>query len=574
MLEDDANFETYFNLLYTCYSVPNIVLPLFGGKLVDRFGPLSTMAFALIVLLGQVVFTFGVAERNWYIMLAGRTIYGIGGENLGVSNSALLAKWFVGSELGLSFGVTMAVGRLGSVINNFASPAIASQWNTVTACWVGCALNFCSLIMSICLYKFERYTVKKKEQFVKSIETSSHTELTASLLEDMNVYDDDVSLPDDMRYDDTGNTSIHTEIQGLKSGTKSSTASISNDESVSDTYSQSGSTTGSVRLSDVKNFGVLFWLLSISCFVVYGCILPFNNIASALLLERDYFKTPSDDCTLRFENQCTGGYLAPPMGNPSTDSNGDSCPGSHYAHVLPTSLNYTQNNYDDWDSSWEKDEYVFDDIDSTDVNCEDDFWAEACTKDYCDAKDDAVVKAGQVMSIPYMLSAGLAPFLGGFADKYGGRTVLTIISPVILILVHVFLGFSDMTPITPLIFQGIAYAIFASVLWPSVPLVEPNFTGTAYGVMTAIQNVGLAFFPIIIAMLHTYGGHEYIPNCEIFFTSLAGLGLIFGIVLHKKDKKKGGMLNRATSEVTGDNLESSDNAMPSVVGSHSTNFEF
>lgn len=29
-----------------------------------------------------------------------------------------------------------------------------------------------------------------------------------------------------------------------------------------------------------------------------GCVLPFNNIASALLLERDYFKDPPDGCHL------------------------------------------------------------------------------------------------------------------------------------------------------------------------------------------------------------------------------------------------------------------------------------
>ena len=29
-----------------------------------------------------------------------------------------------------------------------------------------------------------------------------------------------------------------------------------------------------------------------------GCVLPFNNIASALLLERNYFKDPPDGCHL------------------------------------------------------------------------------------------------------------------------------------------------------------------------------------------------------------------------------------------------------------------------------------
>jgi len=36
----------------------------------------------------------------------------------------------------------------------------------------------------------------------------------------------------------------------------------------------------------------IFWVLVILCVVVYGCVLPFNNIESSLLLERDYFKSP------------------------------------------------------------------------------------------------------------------------------------------------------------------------------------------------------------------------------------------------------------------------------------------
>jgi hypothetical protein len=32
---------------------------------------------------------------------------------------------------------------------------------------------------------------------------------------------------------------------------------------------------------------------------VYGCVLPFNNIASSLLLERDFFQEPPSECKIR-----------------------------------------------------------------------------------------------------------------------------------------------------------------------------------------------------------------------------------------------------------------------------------
>ena len=32
------DYETYFNLLYSLYAIPNIVLPFFGGYFVDKLG--------------------------------------------------------------------------------------------------------------------------------------------------------------------------------------------------------------------------------------------------------------------------------------------------------------------------------------------------------------------------------------------------------------------------------------------------------------------------------------------------------------------------------------------------------
>lgn len=57
--DEKHDFETYFNLLYTCYSIPNVILPLFGGQFVDHIGPVSCILFSLLVLAGQIVFSFG-----------------------------------------------------------------------------------------------------------------------------------------------------------------------------------------------------------------------------------------------------------------------------------------------------------------------------------------------------------------------------------------------------------------------------------------------------------------------------------------------------------------------------------
>jgi hypothetical protein len=51
-------------------------------------------------------------------------------------------------------------------------------------------------------------------------------------------------------------------------------------------------------LLDFLKLSHVFWVLVILCAVVYGCVLPFNNVASSLLLERDYFIAPAAGCAL------------------------------------------------------------------------------------------------------------------------------------------------------------------------------------------------------------------------------------------------------------------------------------
>jgi MFS family permease len=95
-----SNFEVLFSLLYTVYSVPNMVLPFFGGFLVDRFGiRICFLRFVFLILLGQGIFTLGLVFKSWGIMLLGRVLFGLGGESLGVANGALLSEWFKGAYI-------------------------------------------------------------------------------------------------------------------------------------------------------------------------------------------------------------------------------------------------------------------------------------------------------------------------------------------------------------------------------------------------------------------------------------------------------------------------------------------
>jgi MFS family permease len=92
--------------------------------------------------------------------------------------------------------------------------------------------------------------------------------------------------------------------------------------------------------------------------------------------------------------------------------------------------------------------------------------------------------------------------------------------------------------------QGIAYAGFAAVIWPSIPLVIPaKLIGLGYGVTTSIQNAGLAAFPLIIAAIYSASDDTYIPNVEYFFVLLAAIGVVIGLYLNYYDYQHESLFN-------------------------------
>lgn len=92
--------------------------------------------------------------------------------------------------------------------------------------------------------------------------------------------------------------------------------------------------------------------------------------------------------------------------------------------------------------------------------------------------------------------------------------------------------------------QGLAYSGFAAVIWPSIPLVIPSqLIGFGYGVVTAIQNAGLATFPLIIAAIYEDADNSYIPDVEYFFVSLAVFGTVIGFYLNYYDYTHNSIFN-------------------------------
>ena len=138
-LEDQFHMDsTHFSLLYTVYSIPNMILPLLGGILLDSIGVrMGLILFAAILTLGQFLFMLGGYALSYDEMIAGRVIFGMGGESMQVAQSSIISVWFKGKELNFAMGLNLSIGRLGSVINGFVVPEVYNQSGLGMALGVG-----------------------------------------------------------------------------------------------------------------------------------------------------------------------------------------------------------------------------------------------------------------------------------------------------------------------------------------------------------------------------------------------------------------------------------------------------
>lgn len=170
------------------------------------------------------------------------------------------------------------------------------------------------------------------------------------------------------------------------------------------------------------------------------------------------------------------------------------------------------------------------------------------------------VKAGYLFGIPYVISAIISPFLGAAIDRFGKRAFLICLSSIILI---IGFGASMMMPecyqcyneLYVLIFTGIGYSIYASAIWGSVPyVVSPRTVGTAFGLATSIQNIGLCTAPTIVGFIKDRTravGHGFF-YMNAFFVAINIIGLILNLNLYYIDiKYNNGVLDKVDQVSSG-----------------------
>jgi MFS family permease len=138
----------------------------------------------------------------------------------------------------------------------------------------------------------------------------------------------------------------------------------------------------------------------------------------------------------------------------------------------------------------------------------------------------------------------LAPCAGTLVDRIGRRASVMVLGSLLMIPAHLALGLTSLPPAIPMIVLGAAFVLVPACIWPSVALiVNERRTGTAYGLMTAIQNLGLLAFPYLNGMLRDTT-HGYTAS-QVMFATLGFAGLVFALLLLRSDRREGGRLERA-----------------------------
>jgi MFS family permease len=141
--------DTQIGTLNAIYSLPNVIMVLIGGIIVDRFGTrTSTLAFAAICAIGAAITAM---SPSFPVMAAGRLIFGLGAESMIVAITVAIGQWFVGRQLGFAFGVNLSIARAGSysadMSTSWFKPLYDAGWQPPL--WL--AAGFAGLSVAACI---------------------------------------------------------------------------------------------------------------------------------------------------------------------------------------------------------------------------------------------------------------------------------------------------------------------------------------------------------------------------------------------------------------------------------------
>ena len=149
--------------------------------------------------------------------------------------------------------------------------------------------------------------------------------------------------------------------------------------------------------------------------------------------------------------------------------------------------------------------------------------------------------SGTLVSILTLFAMIATPLLGLAVDKVGKRALLMMCGSLLLSPVYLIMGYSHVSLYVPMAMMGLAFSLIPAVMWPSVAYIVPQSKlGTAYGLMTMIQNIGMAGFNLMIGWSndahHASAANPTGYRMGMWIFSILGIaGMTFSLLLRQRE---------------------------------------
>jgi MFS family permease len=115
--------------------------------------------------------------------------------------------------------------------------------------------------------------------------------------------------------------------------------------------------------------------------------------------------------------------------------------------------------------------------------------------------------AGLANSWVFFAAMFATPIFGLAADRLGHRALMLAFGTLLLPLTFVVLGLTDLSLWVSTVMMGVSFSLVPAVIWPATTLiVEPKRLGTALGLITLIQALGMAAANVMAGWLADRAG--------------------------------------------------------------------
>ncbi|HUO59998.1 MAG TPA: MFS transporter [Candidatus Acidoferrales bacterium] len=162
-------------------------------------------------------------------------------------------------------------------------------------------------------------------------------------------------------------------------------------------------------------------------------------------------------------------------------------------------------------------------------------------KYFVDAHGASLQSGGALLSVLTTFTMIGTPIVGLYSDKMGRRATIMVLGTLLLIPVFLLMAYTNVSLSVPMAVLGFAFTLVPAIIWPSVAyIVEARALGTALGLMTMVQNFGMAGMNWVLGAAND-AGHAGAQNPKGYLlmlwilTGMGVVGFVFALLLRQRE---------------------------------------